>query len=82
MNLLSKLFLKKIIFKRIREVDVIIFGHDKFNFDSDIKFAYFKNSEINLRYLIPDFVMYLNKFFTKKKNVNYRYIFCCLTKKL
>ena len=67
MNLLSKLFLKKIIFKRIREVDVIIFGHDKFNFDSDIKFAYFKNSEINLRYLIPAFIMYINKFFTKKK---------------
>ena len=67
MNLLSKLFLKKIIFKRIREVDVIIFGHDKFNFDSDIKFAYFKNSEINLRYLIPVFILYIKKFFTKKK---------------
>ena len=45
MNLLSKLLLKRIIFKRIREVDVIIFGYDKFNFDSDIKFAYFQNKK-------------------------------------
>ena len=67
MSPLLKIFFKKFTFKPIKEVDIIIFGHDKFNFYSDIKFAYFKNSEINLRYLIPVFILYIKKFFTKKK---------------
>lgn len=67
MKLLLKVFYKKFTFKPIEKVDLLIFGHDKFKFNSNIKYTYYKNSEINLRYIFPVLILYLKKFFFKKK---------------
>lgn len=67
MNLLIRIFEKKFIFKSIKKVDLIIFGPDKFKFDKNIKYSYYDNEEINLRYSFSTLILYLKNFFKKKK---------------
>ena len=66
MKLLLKIFYKKFTFKPIKKIDLLIFGHDKFKFNKNIKYTYYKNSEINLRYIFPVLILYLKQFFIKK----------------
>ena len=68
MNLLIRIFEKKFIFKSIKKVDLIIFGPDKFKFDKNIKYSYYDNEEINLRYSFSTLILYLKNFFKKKKD--------------
>lgn len=67
MKLLLKLLNKRIVFKSIRKVNLLIFGYDKFEFNKKISHFYYNHDEVNLRYFFQFIFIFLKNLFSNNK---------------